>query len=85
MKIEINISEYDIEEGLEYEWGDDCSLVTQLSNNSLVIEGNKPALELLAHHLFTLAQDEVPAQSHIHYDDLNFLKPGSCEFIIVRK
>ena len=85
MRIEINIPEYDIEEGLELEWGDDCSLVTQLSNKSLVIEANKPALELLAHHLFTLAQEEVPAQSHIHYDEFNFLKSGSCEFIIVRK
>jgi hypothetical protein len=84
MKVEVNVIDYDTKHGLVLEWGDDCTAVVQLLNKSILIKANQPALELLAHHLLTLAQDQVSKGHHIHYDDSNFLEPGSCELIIER-
>ncbi len=46
------------------------------------LSANKAGLTSLAIQLLTLAQDNVPAGCHIHYDKFNSLEDGSIELVI---
>jgi hypothetical protein len=52
------------------------------STNTVLIKANKGGLISLARHLLTLAQDEYPIGSHIHYDETSILEDGSHSLIV---
>ncbi|EFH84129.1 Imm32 family immunity protein [Ktedonobacter racemifer] len=55
----------------------------EASSQEVMITGDKEGLIMLARHLLTLAQDEVPAGCHIHYDEFNgMLDKGSLPMVI---
>ena len=52
------------------------------SIETVVIKANKGGLISLARHLLTLAQDEYPVGTHIHYDETSILDDGSRSLIV---
>ena len=79
-KLVIEIPEYNPNKGFEYSWEDDFVISTVANGSSIKISANKEGLVSLAKHLLTLA--EMPAEGHLHYDDINSLEDGSIELII---
>lgn len=49
---------------------------------SIVLSMNNAGLISLAKFLLILAQPEVPAWNHYHFDDYNDLEPGSVGLVI---
>jgi hypothetical protein len=82
MIIEINVPNYQKEEGLKYVWDDNFVIESSIDCNTITIKANEAGLRSLARHLLTLAQPDIPSGHHMHYDDLNSLEDGSCELII---
>ncbi|GAA0394129.1 MULTISPECIES: Imm32 family immunity protein [Paenibacillus] len=82
MEIKIQIPKYSKDNGIEFVWEDNFTILAEKSTDSIVIKANKEGLQSLAKHLLTLAQNEVPVDTHLHYDDFNSLEDGSCEIVI---
>ncbi|WP_310551910.1 Imm32 family immunity protein [Paenibacillus glufosinatiresistens] len=82
MEIKIKIPNYSKDNGIEFVWEDNFTILAQKNADSIIIKANKEGLHSLAKHLLTLAQNEVPVDTHLHYDDFNSLEDGSCEIII---
>ena len=82
MRMEIQISDYSPQRGLETEWEDGFVISLEPVNGAILLRANAAGLTSLARHFLTLAQATVPAGSHIHYDDSNSLETGSRELII---
>lgn len=80
----IEIPPYSKEDGLTISWSGNFIIETSYSDKTIQIRANKAGLESLAIQLLTLAQDNVDAGAHIHYDDSNSLEDGSVELIIER-
>ena len=78
----IRIPKYDQENGLKLEWGKKYSIRIKQERGVVILEANEDGLLSLARHLITLASSEVPAHTHIHFDDSNSLENGSSELII---
>ena len=85
MIIEINVPNYE-GKGLPLEWEENSVISVKIvqENNVVAIGGNREGLISLARHLLTLAQVNVPAGYHVHFDDQNSLEEGSCELILGR-
>jgi len=85
MRKVVEIPGYVPTQGVRTEW-EDGFIISFIpgSNGSMVLSANTAGLVSLARHLLTLAQSEVPAGSHIHYDKDRTLEPGSEELIIVK-
>ncbi|MED4781966.1 hypothetical protein [Brevibacillus choshinensis] len=82
MDINVQIPKYSNERGIEFTWEDNFTIKAEKFSNTIVIKANKEGLQSLAIQLLTLAQDEVPVDTHLHYDELNSLEDGSCEIVI---
>jgi len=82
MEVILNIPDYNIDQGLKYEWEDGFEIKTTILNETIIISANKAGLISLAMQLLTLAQDNVPIGHHFHYDDYNSLEQESKELII---
>lgn len=82
MEIKKQIPTYSRDNGIEFVWEDKFIIQADNNLNSVVIKANKEGLQSLAKHLLTLAQDEVPVDTHLHYDEFNSLEEGSCEIVI---
>ena len=78
----IDIPPYSNEDGLTITWQYNFTIATDSSDNKVRIRANKAGLTSLAIQLLTLAQDNVAAGTHIHYDEHNSLEQGSVEMII---
>ena len=78
----IEVPDYSPEHGLRYEWEEDYLIKTELAYGACVIRANRGGLVSLARHLLVLAQDDVPAGHHHHFDDWGDLEPGSVSLII---
>lgn len=82
MEVKIKVPEYSPINGLRLEWEDNFEISSNVENNTVTITtANQAGLMSLARHLFTLAQVEVPAGSHIQLDDINSLETDSIELI----
>ncbi len=82
IKISIPKCENDI---LTLQWEDNFSIKCETDNsNSVVITANSSGLVSLARHLLTLAQQNVPINTHIHFDESNSLEDGSINLTIVK-
>ncbi|BBW97528.1 Imm32 family immunity protein [Geobacillus icigianus] len=82
MDIQIKIPKYRNDSGFQFVWEDNFIIETEINGNTIIIRANKDGLISMAKHLLTLAQNEVPTGTHIHYDELNSLEEGSCEIVI---
>jgi hypothetical protein len=83
MKIELDVREYNRSFGIRREWKDDFVIMTRVEEDgSILISANHAGLYSLALHLLALAQPQVPAGYHFHYDDQSALESGSCEMVI---
>lgn len=82
MKINIEIPDYNPEDGMEYKWENGFEIKAVINNNTVIITANKEGLISLANHFLNLAQDNTPAGHHLHFDEYNSLEKGSNELII---
>jgi hypothetical protein len=82
MRVVIDMPEYETARGLMYEWDAGFEIGVRIANDEVTITANQPGLRSLARHLMMLAQDTVPAHSHIHLDSSNALVDGSCQVVI---
>ncbi len=80
--MEIESCKYDPKKGFEYHWESGFEIKVIESDNQLTIVANKAGLISLATQLFTLAQDDVPINTHLHLDEYNSLESGSRELVI---
>lgn len=83
--IEIEIPKYNSDNGIEYKWESGFHIETQIEDGIIKIIANKAGLLSLANHLLNLAQDTVPSDHHLHFDEYNSLEDGSAELIIEKK
>lgn len=82
MKIELTVPDYSPDVGFSYAWENGFEITATVESSGIHIQANRAGLVSLARHLLTLAQDTVPAGSHMHFDDLNSLNDGSLELVI---
>ncbi len=73
------------QDGLLLVWETGFSIKCSVEAENVRIEANREGLISLARHLLTLAQENVPEFTHIHFDENNSLEDGSSELIIVKK
>ncbi len=66
-------------------WENGFEIKCTAEGSAVVLSANQARLVSLARHLLTLAQDGVPAHTHIHLDADNVLACGSCELILTRE
>ncbi len=85
IKIKLEVPKYNPDIGMRYNWEKGFDIETKIENSSIVIKANKEGLISLANHLLNLAQDNVSAGYHMHFDDNNSLEEGSSELIIQKK
>lgn len=78
----IDVPLYNKEEGVVINWKENFQIKTNYSDQTIVITGNRAGLESLASQILTLAQDNIEAGTHIHYDDGNSLEEGSVDLVI---
>ena len=77
MEMKLDIPEYDSKEGLPLHWSPGFAIAVSGIGNEVYIKANKAGLISLAVQLLTLAQDDVPAGRHYHYDEHTCLEDGS--------
>jgi hypothetical protein len=86
MIVEIELPDYKALQGIHMVWEEGFTISAQIGPGGAVrIQGDRAGLISLARHLLTLAQEEVPTGSHIHYDQYNSLEDGSCELIFEKR
>lgn len=85
MRVEIELEDYSRENGIKLKWEKGFCIEVKAEDSAVLMSANKEGLISLANHLLTLAQDEVPAGTHIHLDEYNSLEEDSIELIIERK
>ena len=85
MKIELDIPEYNSSQGIKYNWENGFKIEVKYSDGVVLIEANKEGLISLANHLLNIAQENVPQNYHLHFDEYNSLEEGSLELIIEKK
>jgi hypothetical protein len=85
MKIEIDIPEYRVGEGMKTPWEENFILHVRITEEGSVhLLGNREGLISLARHLLILSQASVPIHYHLHYDKWNSLEDDSVELIVER-
>lgn len=82
MTIEIDIPDYKDETGIAYKWEIGFYVQVCFLDGVVLIKANKSGLVSLANHMLSLSQDDVPLESHMHFDEINSLEDGSVELII---
>jgi len=85
MEIIIDIPEYNSNNGFAYKWENGFEIETKVENAIINIIANKEGLISLANHLLNLAQEKIPLEYHLHFDEYNSLEKGSIELIIQKK
>ncbi|KLT65391.1 hypothetical protein [Pedobacter sp. BMA] len=81
MEIKLEIPEY-TGEGIIYKWEYGFEIKSIFDDGEILITANRAGLISLAKQLLTLAQEDVPANFHLHYNSDNSLEEGSNELII---
>ena len=79
----VKIGHYD-NSGLHLEWSHGFEISVMESQGEIIIRANEAGLVSLAQHLLTLAEDAVPAGSHIHMDASRELEEGSLDLVLER-
>ena len=84
MRIEVEVPEYDPTSSFNPPIVLGGVVEASKQGSEFVIRANANGLKLLAGHLLALAQDGVPAGTHLHYDPGMTLEDGSEAFVIER-
>jgi hypothetical protein len=84
MQVKLDIPSYSPLEGLKISWNNGYEISVSHDNGVTIIRANKEGLISLATQFLTLAQENVPVGTHVHYDDTNSLEDGSSELIVER-
>jgi hypothetical protein len=84
MKVKIDIEPYDNGLSLKYRADAEITVYTEAETQTTVIRANADGWKTLAAACMTLAQENVPAGSHLHLDEWNFFEKGSREIILTR-
>ena len=82
--LRVDIADYDPASGLRFPVVPGAFIEAAQQHPEYVIRANAAGLRLLAFQLLTMAQDGVPAGSHLHFDPDASLEPGSAPFVIER-
>lgn len=82
--MDIKIPQYD-GHSIKLAWESGFSIQCCVEDSIIVLSANSAGLVSLAKHLLTLAQNEVPENTHIHFDEYNSLEKGSHELVIIKK
>ena len=85
MKQEIEITQYDANKGIQFNWEKNFVIEVEKEDNEIIVSANSEGLISLARHLLTLAQNEVPIGTHIHLDEYNSLEEGSVDLIFEKR
>lgn len=85
MEIKIEVPQFNPNSGIKYKWENGFEIVVENEQKRTIIVANKQGLISLANHLLNLAQDDIPSNYHMHFDELNSLEEGSTELIIRKK
>ena len=85
MEIKLEIPEYNPESGINYNWEIGFNIEVKYEEGVVVLMANKAGLISLANHILNLAQDKIPVNYHLHFDESNSLEQGSIELIIQKK
>jgi hypothetical protein len=80
--VTLEIPDYSPKRGVSTDWVTGFSISTSGTAGCFMLSANKAGLISLATHIMALAQDDVPAGCHIHYDELNSLEDNSIELVI---
>lgn len=85
MKQEIEIVQYDANNGIQFSWEENFAIEVKNEGGEVIISANNEGLLSLAKHLLTLAQNGVPIGTHIHLDEYNSLEEGSIGLIFEKR
>ena len=85
MIMNIEVKKYDAKKGLQLCWEQNYVIEVKKDEDEVVIIANSDGLISLATHMLTLAQEEVPLGTHIHYDKYNSLENESVDLIIEKR
>jgi hypothetical protein len=85
MEIKLEVPEYNPDRGIKYHWENGFDIEVKLEDGAVVLKANTAGLISLANHLLNLAQEKIPSNYHLHFDDSNSLEEGSVELIIQKK
>jgi hypothetical protein len=85
MEIKLEVPEYNPNTGLKYNWETGFDIEVKYEDGIVVLIANKAGLFSLANHLLNLAQEKIPLDYHLHFDESNSLDEGSVELIIQKK
>ena len=80
----VRIGSYSPDTGVHLEWSHGFQIEIQVRSGEVLIRANKAGLTSLAQHLLTLAEDAVPAGTHIHLDASRELEDTSSGLVIER-
>lgn len=81
----IECEDYVEENGIRLTWEKGYDIRCMIKDNTVIISANKEGLLSLANHLVNLAQDKIPVDNHLHFDETNSLEDGSKELIISKE
>ena len=84
MKVNVDIIPYSEEACISLEYVPDADIKFDAHHNSLTIHANAEGLLFLAKICLTLAQDDTPNGSHIHFDGFNFVHSDAFDLTIAR-
>ncbi|NRF37199.1 hypothetical protein HQN83_00630 [Pedobacter sp. LMG 31643] len=82
MEVKIEIPKFSRDTGITYLWTEGFELNVTIDNNVVIIKANKEGLISMANHLLNLAQDGIPKNHHMHFDEFSSLEGGLEELII---
>ena len=83
MKITLELPDYD-GRATDVIWEEDASVRLDAGHGEVVLSANRAGLTALAKQMLYLADESLPAGSHVHYDDL-LLDEGSNRALIIEK
>ena len=84
MKITLEIPDYD-GNALDVIWEDNANYTAEVSEQDVIIKGNRQALTSIAKQMIYMAYNDLPEGSHIHYDEFFTQTKGSYEIIIEKE
>lgn len=82
--VQLEVLRWTRERGTPVKWEEGAAVRTRIDRGVPLIEGNAAGLRSLARLLLTLADDPVPAGTHVHLSEWSGLENGSVEVIIER-
>ena len=84
MKITLEIPDYD-GSALDVIWEDKANYTAEVHEQDILIKANRQALISVAKQMLYLAYNDLPAGSHIHYDEFFTQTKGNYEIIIEKE